>query len=160
MHYNSNSYWYTTCIPFVLVCVSSAILAWIQLSWTRLTYKCMVTCIDSSVVELKVCHFPCCSRCPTGGLIGEADTARSSQGHLVSSNWPVWTDQPTVHHSVWEDHCHSHHTPQHTFLLTSQHHRKWYKVIQSDTKWYKVLVPWSGTGVLCKGSCPYTKWKW
>ena len=106
-------------------------------------------------VKLKLCHFllltllqslclfPCCSGCPTGGLIGEADTARSSQGHLVSSNWPVWADQPTVHHSVWEDHFHSHHTPQHTFLLTIRHHR-----------------PGSGAGVLCKGSRSYTKWKW
>ena len=74
------------------------------------------------------------------GLIGEADTARSSQGHLVSSNWPVWADQPTVHHSVWEDHFHSYHTPQHTFLLTIRHHR-----------------PGSGAGILCKASRSYTK---
>ena len=95
------------------------------------------------VVPLSLSHLPCCSGCPMRGLIGEADTARSSQDHLVSSNWPVWADQPTVHHSVWEDHFHSHHTPQHAFLLTIRHHR-----------------PGSGAGVLCKGSRSYTEWKW
>ena len=55
----------------------------------------------------------------------------------------MWTDQPTVHHSVWEDQVHSCHTLQHAFLLTFRHHR-----------------PGSGTGVLCKGSRSYTEWKW
>ena len=55
----------------------------------------------------------------------------------------MWTDQPTVHHSVWEEHFHSHHTSQHTFLLAIRHHR-----------------PGSGAGVLCKGSRSYTKLKW
>ena len=55
----------------------------------------------------------------------------------------MWADQPTVHHSVWEDHFHSHHTPQHAFLLTIRPH------------W-----PGGGAGVLCKGSCSYTEWKW
>ena len=91
----------------------------------------------------QMCHLPCCSGCPTHDLIGATDHPRSSQGHLVSSIWPVWADQPTVHHSVWEDHFHSHHTPQHTFLLTIRHHR-----------------PGSGAGVLCKGSPSYTEWKW
>ena len=55
----------------------------------------------------------------------------------------MWSDQPTVHHSVWEDHFHSYHTSQHTFLLTIRHHR-----------------PGSGAAVLCKGSRSYTEWKW
>ena len=87
-------------------------------------------------------HFSCCSGCLNHGLIGAA-YPRSSQGHLVSFNWPVWTDQPTVHHSVWEEHFYSHHTLQHAFLFTVRHHR-----------------PGRGTAVLCKGSRSYTKWKW
>ena len=55
----------------------------------------------------------------------------------------MWSDQPPVHHSVWDVHFHSHHTLQHTFLLTIRHHR-----------------PGSGAEVLCKGSCSYTEWKW
>ena len=90
-----------------------------------------------------VTYVPCCSGCPTHDLIGATDHPRSSQGHLVSSNWPVWSDQPTVHHSVWEDHFHSNHTLQYTFLLTIQHYR-----------------PGSGAGVLCKASRSYTEWKW
>ena len=76
-------------------------------------------------------------------LIDASVHPRSSQGHLVSSNWPVWTDQPTVNHSVWEEHFYCHHTPQYTFHLAIRHHR-----------------PGSGAGVLCKGSRLYTKWKW
>ena len=87
------------------------------------------------------CHLPCCSGCPTGGLIGAAGTARSSQGHLVSSNWSVWADQPTVHHSLWEDHFNSYHTPQHTFLLTIGHHRP-----KSGQEYYiRVAVRGNGT---------------
>ena len=94
-------------------------------------------------VKLKLCHLHCCSGCPTKGLIRTADTATSCQGHLDSSNWPVWAEQPTLYHSVWEDHFHSHHTPQHAFLLTIRHHR-----------------PRRGAGVLCKASRSYTEWKW
>ena len=73
--------------------------------------------------EHELCHFPCCSGCPTAGFIGEADTERNSQGHLVSSYGPVWSDQPTVHHSVWEVYSHCHDTPQHTLLFAIGHYR-------------------------------------
>ena len=115
-----------------------------QLFWVPHSKDLIGTCSDMLYTTVrKLWHFSYCSECPTRGLIGEADTARSSQGHLVSSNWPVWADQPTVHHSVWEDHFHSHHTHQHTFLLTIRYHR-----------------PGRWAGVLCKGSCSYTEWKW
>ena len=98
--------------------------------------------ILSAYVQI-MCICPCCSGCPKDGLTGATDDARNGQGHLVSSSQPVWTNQPTVHHSVWEDNFLSYHTPQHTFYLTTHHHR-----------------PGSRAAVLCKSSCSYTEWKW
>ena len=102
--------------------------------------RCVV--ISSAYVQI-MCLFPCCSGCPTDGLTGATELARSSQSHLVSSSRPVWTDQPAIHHSVWQDHFLSYHTPQLTFLLTTDHHRAG-----------------CGAAVLCKSSRSYTEWKW
>ena len=112
-------------------------------TWSDILIAVMKCATSLNYDGCNICPFPCCSGCPTNGLIGTTAHPRSSQGHLVCSNWPVWSDQPTVHHSVWKDHFQFHYTPQHTFLLTIRHH-----------------IPGSGAGVLCKASRSYTEWKW
>ena len=105
--------------------MGSTVTKQVEWSWAVSRFKCRAERVP----------LPCCGGCPTHGLIDTTAHPRSSQGHLDSSNWPMWADQPTVHHSVWEDHFYSHHTPQHAFLFTIQNHR-----------------PRSGTGLLYEGT--------
>ena len=118
--------WYTACMSFVLytsevhksfvtqcdcIDMSAAYLANVHEDVIILVAKICNYCFQdkdplthtltySIYIEAGNLPFPCCSGCPADGFAGATDHARSCQGHLVSSSRPLWTDQPSVHHSV------------------------------------------------------------